>query len=245
MATDNSIQCAVHGDALATYVCEHLAANHNQRWYCDYPSAENRWPDAWCEQCDVEFRREGEWNERNEDKLRVKLICNHCYEDGIGSSVNSMDPVTFQAWTAETERCFGELCEKQGLLETDYSLSKHRRWDYDQETGLLVFSNDGIASIIAEIEMIGSVSTKTDTWLWSWANFHFLENIRSRITAVRDFGEKAGFPHLTVPKWPADEGLGWEASAIATHVLDAKGVYRVPTENGFLFMAITTVRYAT
>jgi hypothetical protein len=156
-----------------------------------------------------------------------------------------MEPSVLQSWTAEADRCYAALCDKQDLLETDFSLSKHKRWDYDQETGLLVFSNNGVPAVYADIEMIGSVSTKTDTWLWSWANFHFLENVRTRVLAVRDYGETNGFPYLTVPKWPADENKGWGVSAIATHVLDAKGVYRVPTDNGFLFMAITTIRYAT
>ena len=64
------------------------------------------------------------------------------------------------------------------------------------------------------------------------------------MVAVREFGEKNGFPRLTVPKWQADEADGWEMSAIAAHVLDAEGVYRVPTEKGFLFMAMTGIRFA-
>jgi len=140
--------------------------------------------------------------------------------------------------------CHRQLCSKQDLLESQFSLSKHTRWDYDQATGLLTFSNDGIPAVISNIEIVGSVSTVTDTWLWSWANFHFLPNVRTQIVAVRDFGEKEDFPQLTIPKWHADEVDGWEMSAIATHVLDAKGVYRVPTGKGFLFMAMTNVRFA-
>jgi hypothetical protein len=156
-----------------------------------------------------------------------------------------MEPSILQSWTAEADRCYAALCEKQDILETAFSLSKHKRWDYDQETGLLVFSNDGVPAVFAEIEMIGSVSNKTDTWLWSWANFHFLENVRTCITAVRDHGETHGYSYLTVPKWPADEDMGWGVSAVAVQVLDAKGVYRVPSGSGFLFMAITAIRYAT
>lgn len=245
MADDNSIQCSEHGKAIATYVCEHLAMNPKQRWYCDYPSEDNRWPDAWCEQCDTEFQKEGEWNEENEDAVKIKLICNHCYESGLASSVDCVEEEILERWTQTVAECHQELCVKQELLNSQFALSKHKRWDYDQETGLLTFSNDGIPAVIANIEMIGSVSTVSDTWLWSWANFHLLPNVRTHIVAVRGFGEKMGFPRLTVPKWHAEEALGWEMSAIAAHVLDAKGAYRVPTGKGFLFMAITDIRFAT
>ena len=245
MTTDNSIQCAQHDESVAAYVCEHLAENPKQQWYCDYPSEENQFPDAWCERCDAEFQKEGEWNEHNEGASKIKLICQGCYEAGIASSIDGLEEKILDSWSTTISECHRDLCTKQELIDSQFSLSEHKRWDYDQETGLLVFSNDGVPAVIADIEVIGSISTISDTWLWSWANFNLLANVRTRINAVREFGERGGFPRLTVPKWPADQCMGWEVSAIAAHVLDAKGVYRVPTDNGFLYMAMTDIRYAT
>jgi hypothetical protein len=74
------IQCATHGTAYATYVCRHLASDPSQEWFSREPDEENRWPDAWCKQCDTFFQEQGEWNEKNEKKLEIKLICHHCYE---------------------------------------------------------------------------------------------------------------------------------------------------------------------
>jgi hypothetical protein len=242
--TDDSIQCSEHGEMNAAYICEHLAADPKQQWFCAYPSEDNPWPDAWCGQCDAEFRKEGEWNERNEGTAKIKIVCNGCYEEGIASSVACAEPGIIESWSNTIALCHQELCAKQELLDTQFSLSQHKRWDYDQETGLLTFSNDGVPAVIADIEMIGSLSTVSETWLWSWANFSLLANVRARITAVREFGEDKRFPHLTIPKWQADEVLGWEVSAIAAHVLGAKGVYRVPSGSGFLFMALTDIRFA-
>ncbi len=244
MESENSIQCSSHGDATATYVCEHLASNPKQRWYCAYPTEENRWPDAWCGHCDLEFRKEGGWNEKNENAVKIKMMCSQCYESAHASSVNCVEENVVESWRQTIAECHQELCAKQELLSEQFHLSKHKRWDYDQETGLLVFSNDNVPAVISDIEMIGSVSTSSETWLWSWANFSLLPNVKSRISAVRDFGDHNEFLRLIVPKWRADETDGWEMSAIAVHVLNAKGVYRVPTDTGFLFMAITDIRFA-
>lgn len=48
MSDGTTIECAEHGAAALTYVCRHLAANPAQRWYCEYPTEDNPWPDAWC-----------------------------------------------------------------------------------------------------------------------------------------------------------------------------------------------------
>jgi hypothetical protein len=74
------LNCETHGTAYATYVCEHLASEPGQRWFSQEPDGENPWPDAWCEACNTIFREHGEWNEANEKKLKVKLLCHHCYE---------------------------------------------------------------------------------------------------------------------------------------------------------------------
>ena len=242
MPLDKSITCSKHGNTSATYVCEHLVDNPAQRWFCDYPSEDNLWPDAWCQTCEDQFQTEGEWNEKNKSNTNIKILCSSCYETGLSTSLDFLEQKILDSWEQLIHDCHHNLCEKQKILNTDYSISKHKRWDYDQATGLLTFSNDGIPAVIADIEMIGSFSTKSNTWLWSWANFHILANVRAKIETVRTFGETYEFPRLTIPKWRADEVLGWEVSTVAAHILDAKGIYRVPSESGFLFMALTNIR---
>lgn len=245
LADGDSVQCSEHGEATAAYVCEHLAMNPEQRWHCNYPSEDNPWPDAWCGQCDGEFQKEGEWNENNEEAIQIKLICHHCYESGMASSVECIEKDVLELWVQTVSDAHDQLCAKQKALESQFNLSQHKRWDYDQETGLLTFSNDGIPSVIADIAIIGSISSISDTWLWSWANFSLLPGVTAPLQAARELGEQKGFPRLTIPKWPADQVDGWEMSAIAAQILDAKGVYRVPTDNGFLFMAMMDIRFAT
>jgi hypothetical protein len=242
MTTDGLISCQEHGEATATYICSHLAENSAQQWFCDFPSEDKPWPDAWCPKCDFEYLKEGEWNENNDSCLSPKLICNHCYESAMATSVNSLSGDILSTWIELVSECHQELLKKHELLETEYSLSHHKRFDYDQAKNSLVFSNDGVPAVVAEVEFIGSVSKRSNTWLWSWANFHTLSNVRTRIKAVADFGHDKGFSPLTVPKWAADEVDGWELSGIAARVLKAHGVYRAPGTNVVTFMAITDIR---
>ena len=74
------VKCTTHGSGIATFICEHLFENPTQVWCCREVTEENPWPDAWCKKCDEFFLVEGEWNEGNESKIKVKLLCSGCYE---------------------------------------------------------------------------------------------------------------------------------------------------------------------
>jgi len=239
----DALECAQHGKAHTTYVCEHLISHPVQKWHSDYPDAENHWPDAWCAACNAHYLAEGgEWNERNEDLVPIKLMCHVCYEGARSASLARMAGPVFDAWDAFLDTCFEELKTKNDQLNQDFDLGSHQRYDWDQEKAELVFSNDGVPAVIAKIDFIGSHSSRSDTWLWAWANFHLLENIRTRIIAVRDFGELHDYPCLITPKWEAEEGDAWDMAAVAAHVLDARGVYRSPREGGASFMLIREIR---
>jgi hypothetical protein len=59
------------------------------------------------------------------------------------------------------------LKAQQDILRDEYSLGGYERWDYDQETGEFIFSDGGIPKLIANFQVVGSISTVSNTWLWS------------------------------------------------------------------------------
>jgi len=79
MTDTGSLHCAEHGNAYETFICAHLLRAPDQLWCSREPTAENPWPDAWCSECDLQFRRFGEWNEQNEGQVPIKLLCHQCY----------------------------------------------------------------------------------------------------------------------------------------------------------------------
>jgi hypothetical protein len=239
-----SVLCKEHGAATTTHVCSHLVDDPVQRWHSARACPELPWPDAWCDRCNARFLRDGEWNDSNSDGIEIRMLCSCCYECALGKSVSRLKGVQLGTWRSFVETCSEELRDKQESLKREYGLTRHKRWDWDQDRAEIVFSNDGIPALIAAIQFVGSVSTRTGTWLWSWANPTTVETVRSRMVSVYDFGEDQDFPHLVVPKWPAEEVDGWEMASVATHVLGASGVYRTPSESGFTFLLLSQVRNA-
>ena len=131
---------------------------------------------------------------------------------------------------------------QQEILQTEYGMGRYERWDWDQETGEFVFSEKGVPKLVADFQVVGSISTISNTWLWSWANPSILENVKKDIHKVREFGEQNGLVELIEEKWPADELDGWAMTNVTARLLKAKGAYRCPGDNGATFIIFTTVR---
>jgi hypothetical protein len=68
--------------------------------------------------------------------------------------------------------------------------------------------------------------------------------VKKDIAAVKQFGIAEGLRELTDEKWEADELDGWAMTNVSARILNAKGAYRCPTHNGFLFVVFTDVQWA-
>ncbi|MGH8491833.1 MAG: DUF6882 domain-containing protein [Moraxellaceae bacterium] len=139
-----------------------------------------------------------------------------------------------------------ELRAKQEVLQTTYGLSTYARWwfEQDQET-LQFFDSEDKLRLEADVVHIGSHSSKSNTWLWSWANVSILPKLREKgeplraleaITGYQLFGEFNTFE--------ADEPMAWELTAIAVKHLQARGCYRAPSSDGShqSFLALMSIR---
>lgn len=136
-----------------------------------------------------------------------------------------MDPEKFSHLRHEAVHHLKHLNEK---CEREFHISSWPRWDYDLDRGILTFSRDGQPKVVASIQVVGSTSLSSGTWLWSWANKSFPPGVTKEVEKVRAFGELENLPELAQAKRPADEHLGWEMTAIAAKVLGAKGSLSVP-----------------
>jgi hypothetical protein len=245
MSDDDSIRCGTHGNRRATYLCGHLAADPVQRWHGAHASTDNPWPDSWCDGCNAAFLRDGAWNDENSAGLDLKILCSGCYEHAKGRSVGRLRGASLANWNAFLDDCRAALTRKQDALEKRFQLWRHKRWDWDQDRAEIVFSNDGVPAVVATIAFVGSLSTRSNTWMWSWANESLAPAVVGEMARVRDDGEALDRPHLCVPTWPADEHDGWAMAAVAVHLLEADGAYRTPTDHGFLHMVLKDVRAAS
>ena len=64
------------------------------------------------------------------------------------------------------------------------------RWDYDLDAGTLVFSDRGVPKVIASIQVVGTTSKSSNTWLWSWANDNTLHLMILMAAAMSLSGER-------------------------------------------------------
>lgn len=121
----------------------------------------------------------------------------------------------------------------QAELDKEYRLGRWPRYDWYQETRQLIFSENGVAKVAADIQFVGSISTESDTWLWAWANDSVDPQLSASMGMVRNYGDEHGFDHLTIKKWHGHEVDGWEMTSIAAFLLKARGAYRTPKDTGF------------
>jgi hypothetical protein len=147
-------------------------------------------------------------------------------------------------WEGLVETSSAYMNKQQKKLEADFRLTKQERWDFDQETGELIFSTDGKPTAVAKVQFVGSVSNISKTWLWSWANPTLLPAHTAKVKeVVKSYGETHDYSKLKDDKWKAEEVDGWEMAAITNYLLKAKGVYRAPYDKGASFMVITKIQH--
>lgn len=122
-----------------------------------------------------------------------------------------------------------------------WNLGGEARWDFDQDTGMLIFTfPDVIARAPAQI--IGTFDSHSKTWLWAWANPSVDADLKRDSLRVLDYGRQHGIEQLTTPKWPADETDGWRMAALANRLCSSNGAYRGPAGNTMVFMTFGEIK---
>lgn len=155
--------------------------------------------------------------------------------------VSELDTISFSNLS---QKAYDYLFARQDDCDSIYHIGRFEHWYYDQATGKLTFSNKDTIKLVIDYEEVGSISLKSNTWLWSWDNSSIEPKVKSQITNVRDYGDKRDFKKLTEAKWKADLYDGWEMTAIAAYLMKAKGAYRIPIHDSSLysFMIFKNIR---
>jgi hypothetical protein len=158
-----------------------------------------------------------------------------------------MNPDWYGAWREEAVE---QLNVKNTRLQNDFRLGSWSRYDYDLKAGKLLFSEDGVVKVVAEIQIAGTTSAKAGNWLWAWANSNLPGELLSDAKLVRSFGEKNGIDELAqtyVTDTDNDlEALGWELTGAMVRICSALGAYRSPRgEGGGLYLILRTINWAS
>ncbi|BCG94817.1 DUF6882 domain-containing protein [Mesorhizobium sp. 131-2-1] len=158
-----------------------------------------------------------------------------------------MDPDWYAGWR---EEAYDQLTAKNDRLQKDFRLGSWSRYDYDLKAGKLLFSEQGVVKVVAEIQIAGSTSAKADNWLWAWANSNLPGELLTDAKLVRSFGEEKGIDELA-QAYVLDtnndlEALGWELAGAMVRICNALGAYRSPRgEGGGLYLIFKTISWAS
>jgi len=157
------------------------------------------------------------------------------------------NPDWYPAWRDEA---FQLLNAGNARLQDDFRLGSWSRYDYDLKAGKLLFSEQGVIKVVAEIQIAGTTSAKGGNWFWAWANSNVPGELVSDARLVRAFGEENGVDELS-QAFVADTdhdltALGWGLTAAVARICDARGAYRSPRgEGGGLYLIIKGINWAS
>jgi hypothetical protein len=126
--------------------------------------------------------------------------------------------------------------------QKDFRLDSYTRVDWHQWRGEACFSSGGVPKVVARIQLVGTLSTKANSWFWSWANAGLLDPVRQAAAKTRDFGIERGILRLMQPRWGAKDKDAWEMTAATAKVNESKGAFRCPAQDGFAYMVFSDIR---
>jgi hypothetical protein len=244
---ERQVECGDHGHTAATFMCRHLKRGLGCGFH-DAGTEGDAWPDAWCDRCQAAFERDGEWTEDNEPELA--LLCTHCYERARERNRRLIVPlrpgqlsVSDEELTALIDAAHRWCAAQQERALAQWSFDRYARWSYEGELGTLRFyDREAGPALVADAEVAGSFSTRTNTWMWAWGNEQNEASDRARTEGVQVFGEVRGIAKLAEAHWPAEEVDAWEVTQLAAYLLGADAIYRAPMGHLQVFLLLRNFR---
>src|SRR6185295_12391871 len=158
--------------------------------------------------------------ERDPGPLRLVGSGPHRRTTFLGLPMNPMSEQEFQDYLRQANWFMrGQIDENRKAFQLD----SYHRFDWDQWRGELVFSSAGTPKVVGKIQLVGSHSTKSNAWMWAWANTSYLASIRQAVLRAKEFGTERGIIRLIQPRWAAKESDAWEMTAMTSKLAEAKG----------------------
>ena len=249
---DKQVECE-HGTGVATFVCTHLRDGVACGYHASESDPADPWPDAWCDRCEDARARAGGWNDASEEEVEISLICNHCYDEAKARNRRIPAPL-ISGELAVSEKRIEQLIHhsshavkalQDGASER-FRLGSYERWDADYDSGVFTMSTGGRPRVAAELQLVGSFSKKSNSWLWSWANEQNEPHLFSEIVRLKALGEVRGIRQLLEPYHESvDETHCWELTSLACHLLGFEACYRAPMDHRYLFMLLKNLRWVS
>jgi hypothetical protein len=107
------------------------------------------------------------------------------------------------------------------------------------DAGTMTFTK-GDKRVVSPVQILGTQSEKTNTWLWAWANAR--SGIPARLISaakdLRGFGDENKIEEFTKPTWGIDKWDGYAIASVASALLGVPGFHRAPYAGGAMFVLL-------
>jgi hypothetical protein len=237
MDAEKTIKCEIHGKGAETFMCQHLVTGAAQGFHCaDDPSTV--YPDAWCDACNQILEQQGGWNEVSEAAAGIKLICSNCYEIIRARNQRLLAQKEFEDLFHQSVHRLQDLNDE---WLARFGLNRDHEYYYDSEAATITFSRDSQPLAIAQMQFVGSYSSMSNSWLWSWANTSAPGRDHELMWRVKDFGDEHGIEKLSRASWTTDNDEGWLMTAVTVKLLDGIGGYRVNHDHLWMYFALLAI----
>jgi hypothetical protein len=239
--------CGKHGETPATFQCRHLATGVACGYHASAENPADRWPDAWCDACQEAFQAAGgEWTDEAQAHADIQVRCTRCYEEardrnravplparGAHARLDDRERATLLRHAVRVTQAAQERSQAR------WGWGDHARWDYAADAATLTFTDPERPTAIADVQLVGSYSTRSGTFQWAWQTFDAGEPQAEPSARVRVFGEVRGIPQLTTANRACAVEEAWEMASIASYLLGSEGVYRAPMDHLYWFMLLS------
>lgn len=136
---------------------------------------------------------------------------------------------------------YDALLEKYAgiAFEKQFSLSEiigENDWNVDLNTGLLSFGSE----LSFPMQIIGTYSFESSTWLWGWANeaSNIPENLLQEAKALKQLGEEHNIEFLTMPQYKIESVDVHALGFIASGKFGSSAYYAGNYGNGIILMTL-------
>lgn len=131
--------------------------------------------------------------------------------------------------------CYG--FEKQSNF---YQIIGDNDWQIDINQGVIHFGNN----ITFSIQLLGSFSLSSETWLWSWNNdtSQLPSSVIEQALSLKQYGEQNGIDLFTVGQFAATQEDLYKIGVIAAGMLNTDGYYLADFGEGIVLVTVKKAR---
>lgn len=151
-----------------------------------------------------------------------------------------MNESGYEEWL---ERARASTRERMNASKETFGIGGFSRYAVDLAAATIRFYDaHDVERVRADIQVAGSWSPDSQSWMWGWENESVPEAAVDRMALVLETGRRKAIGKLQQVFGDCDEAEAWSMASLACEILDAESVYRVPGKSSLLFLLLMNIR---